>query len=474
MPNTSARNSNKFVRRVNVLFADKGMFISRLDRPWIDTPFWLQGFFLRTNEELEAIRKYCNSIYIDISRGIEAEFYMEEDLELPTSEFLEKEIVKKKNRFRYKNKLSLKDEIETAKAVLEVATNKFYLVMDNIQNGKTLGMRMIPYFIQPMFESVMRNSEALLLLIRLRDKNNLTYYHGVDACVMALSFGKFMGMPIDEIHKLATGALLLDIGKVNVSESILYKTEPLTDKEYGKVCSHVEHGVKFLRQDENMDEDIINMVLAHHERSDGSGYPNGLKEVRIPAFARIAGVIDCYNAMCSKRPYHQSLTPFDSIQELYKLRKQHFQAELVEKFMHCMGIYPNGSLVEFKTGEVGVVLAQNYDKRNQPQIMLLLTSDKQANKNFKIIDMRKQPVTDSGKLLVIVKILKQNDFNIDLTTIYQKLKIVLPDKDFQKINVVSSVTDKTVLMLERNWSGFLASIKNLFVKKTNDLNKTSN
>ena len=77
MPNTSARNSIKFERRVNVLFVEKGMFICRLDRPWIDTPFWLQGFFLRTDEELDALRKYCNSFYIDISRVIEEEYYME-------------------------------------------------------------------------------------------------------------------------------------------------------------------------------------------------------------------------------------------------------------------------------------------------------------------------------------------------------------------------------------------------------------
>ncbi|RDH84816.1 MAG: hypothetical protein DIZ80_04955 [endosymbiont of Galathealinum brachiosum] len=448
MPNNSARNIRKYERRVNVLFVKKEMFINRLDRPWIDTPFWLQGFFLRTDEELDALRKYCNSVYIDISRGIEAEFYMEEDLELPTSDFLEKEIVKKKRKIRYKKKLSLKEEIDTAKEVLEEATNKYYLVMDNIKHGKILGLKLVPYFIQPLVESVMRNPDALLLLIRLRSQNNLNYYHGIDACVLALSFGRFMGMPIEEINRLATGALLMDVGKVNVSEAVLNKTETLTDQEFGEVYSHVEHGVQFLRQDKNIHEDVINMVLAHHERSDGSGYPNGLKEYRIPAYARIAGVIDCYNAMCSQRPYNQSLTPFDAIQELYKLRKQHFQAELIDKFMHCMGIYPNGSLVEFKTGEVGVVLAQNYTNRSKPQIMLLLNSDKQARVDFKIIDMRKLPKSDNDKTLVIVRSLKQNDFNIDLTTIYQKLKLVLPELDFQKTNPVGKTMDRVLLFIK--------------------------
>ena len=378
---------------------------------------------------------------------------------MPTSAFLEKEIIKKKRRRLYKNKYSLKDEIQTAQSVLEEATNKFDLVMHDIKQGKIITMKIIPYFIQPMVDSVMRNCDALLLLIRLRSKNNLTHYHAIDACVIALSFGRFMGMPIDDLNKLATGALLLDIGKVNVAESILNKTEPLTNKEYGAVCSHVEHGVKFLRQDENIHEDIINMVLAHHERSDGSGYPNGLKEYRIPAYARIAGVIDCYNAMCSQRPYNQTLTPFNAVQELYKLREQYFQAELVDKFMHCMGVYPNGSLVEFKSGEVGIVLTQNFSNRNQPQIMFLLNSSKQVIRDFKVIDMRKEPVSDSGNLLVIIRSLNETDINIDLSIVYEKLKIVLLEVELPVTEDKGVLLDRIKVFIEDVWDEFLHAIR---------------
>lgn len=302
-----------------------------------------------------------------------------------------------------------------------------------------------------MLESVMRNSDALLLLTRLRNKNNHSYYHGIDACVMALTFGRFMGMPVDELNRLAIGALLLDIGKINVSEVILNKTESLTDLEYGEACSHVEHGVKYLRQGEGLHEDIINMVLAHHERSDGSGYPNGLIEHRIPAFARIAGIIDCYNAMCGLRPYHQSLTPFASMQELYNLRKQHFQSELVEKFMQCIGVYPNGSLLEFKSGEVAIVLAQNLANHSKPKIMLLLDALKRPYVDFKVIDMSKRPIGDNGKPMVIHRDLKQNDFNIDLSIIYNKLKIALNKADRSELESYNAATSRLVYLFGNLW-----------------------
>ena len=462
MPNETSRNLIKFERRVNVLFVEKDMFVCRLDRPWIDTPLWLQGFYLRTDEEIEALRKYCNSVYIDISRGIEAEYYMEEDLELPTSTFLEKAILKKKYRKRYKNKLSLKEEIVTAQEVLEEATVKFDLVMRDIELDKMLTLKIIPHFIQPMVESVMRNSDALLLLMQIRNKNNLKHYHAIDSCVMALAFGRFMGMTIDEINKLATGALLFDIGKVKIEESILNKTQPLTNKEYGIVCSHVEYAIKFLKQDETVDEDVINMVLAHHERSDGSGYPNGLKECRIPVYARVAGVIDCYNAMCSPRSYNQTLTPFDAMQELYKFRKKYFQAEIVDKFMDCMGVYPNGSLIEFKSGEVGLVLVQNYSNRSKPQVMILLNSSKIALKTFEVIDMSKPAVSKAGKPFVIIRALNKDDFDVDMSMIYDKLKIVVCNLAIPVFNDIESITDKIFFMFESMLMGVMLNIKKIF------------
>ena len=307
MSDIAISKKNRHERRVRALFIKKGMFVTRLDRPWLDTPFWLQGFLLNSDLELTTLRKYCNSAYIDISRGIEAEYYMEENLLLRTNRFLEKRFVKKKHRIRYPNRVTLKDELPTAQQALETGTKKFDLVMDNIKHGKKLGLKLLPSLIQPLADSIIRNADALLLLSRLRDKENLTYFHAIDSCVQALAFGRFMGLPLHELNHLATGALLLDIGKVNISDNILDKVDQLTDEEYGLICTHVDHGVNFLKQDEDLHEDVINMVLAHHERADGSGYPNGLKKTRIPAYARMAAVIDCYNAMSSLRPFRNAL-----------------------------------------------------------------------------------------------------------------------------------------------------------------------
>lgn len=451
----------QYERRVRVLFIDKGMFISRLDRPWLDTPFWLQGFLLKTDEELHTLRKYCNSAYIDISRGIEAEFYMEENLQLPTCQFLEKQIVKKRHLTRYQNIVSLKAELPIAQQILETATRKFDLVMDNINSGNRLGLKLLPAIVQTMIDSIIRNPDALPLLCRLRNKKNLSYYHAIDACVLALVFARYMGLPLSELSRMASGALLMDIGKVKVPDKILNKAGALTDEEYGKACTHVDHGVKFLKQDEELHQDIINMVLAHHERADGSGYPNGLKLERIPAFAKVAALIDCYNAMSTTRPFQSALTPYKALQQIYNWRDKFFQTELTEKFLHCMGIYPNGSLVELNTGEVAVVLSQNHSNRLKPNIMPLLDRKKTPYRELKLINLSNQGINKNEKPLGIIRDLEQTAYNIDLSVVYNKLKNVVPDLEPEQIDSIIFLSDKIFLYLGEFWQKILSKIKRL-------------
>lgn len=446
-----------YERRVSMLFVKKGMFIVRLDRPWLDTPFWLQGFSLQTDMELDALKKYCRSVYIDISRGIEAEYYMEEDLQLPTTEALEKQISKKRLRFSYKNKISLKDELIEARNVLEASSRDYVRVLVGLNTGNNLDISEIYQLIEPMMESVLRNSDALLLLTRLKNDSYSIHDRAIFTCVLALCFGRYLSLQRDDLLNMAAGALLLDIGKINVAKEILNKTETLTDDEYAQACTHVEHGLIILKKDENIHEDIFNMVRAHHERKDGSGYPNGLKTV-IPAFARVAGVIDCYSAMCSHSPYSESYTPYAALQEIYNQRDKFFQPELVEKILSCLGVYPDGSLVEFKTGEVGVVLAQNYTSRIKPVVFLLLNENKKPYKEFKIIDMEKQKKSSAAPL-VILKDLKRNAYDIDLQLIYKKLEIVLQELDVPVTNPSINFLDKLVNIIERIKESVIRKIK---------------
>lgn len=438
----SRRNYNE--RKVRTLFVTKEMFIIRLDRPWLDTPFWLQGFLLKTDEELKALNKYCDYVYIDINRGVEAEFYMEEDLQLPSNDYLEEYLRKKKKRkkIKYRTKTCLKDELIASKDILEKATIKYVLMMQSVRKGEELNMSAVQELIEPMLESIVRNPEALILLSRLRRKKEYTFSHSIDACALSILFGRHMGLPIKNLRTLAAGVLLFDIGKLKIEDSILNKSDQLSDEEFRKVNRHVDYGIDILNKAEGVDPDVFNIVLTHHERFDGSGYPNGLSGTDIPVYGRMAAIIDCYDAMTSFRPFSSSDDPYKALQQIYGWRNTLFQSELVEQFLQCMGVYPNGSLVELNSGEVAVVIAQNEDQKLKPKIIPVINESKQACKDIDVIDLSRDKMTRSGRVLTIIKDVNADDLGINTEMIYEKISLVIPKENVPGMSFAEKINNK--------------------------------
>jgi len=152
------------------------------------------------------------------------------------------------------------------------------------------------------------------------------------------------------------------------------------------------------------------IVRGHHERLDGSGYPDGLAGTAIPLAGRMAAIVDTYHAMCSSRPHAVALSRHQALRRIYGARDTEFQGELVEQFQACLGVYPTGSLVELNTGEVAIVMVQNQARRLQPRVALLTRTDKTHLDDFTIVDLMRQ--TD-GVRREILRTLAAGSFGID-------------------------------------------------------------
>jgi HD-GYP domain-containing protein (c-di-GMP phosphodiesterase class II) len=149
----------------------------------------------------------------------------------------------------------------------------------------------------------------------------------------------------------------------------------------------VDHSVAIMRNTPGVTDRLLSMASSHHERFDGSGYPDGLKGNEIPTFAKIAGMVDCYDALISHRPYAVQLTPYLALREIYKWRGNLFQPEVVEQFMQVVGAFPTGTVVELNTGAVGVVISQNESRRLRPRLMLILDEKKHRLDRFETVDL---------------------------------------------------------------------------------------
>ena len=405
-------------RKVNVAYLKKGMYVSNLDRPWIDTPFLLEGFMIKSEEDLSALSQYCTYVYIDTDRGIGSSVYIEEAPRLKTNLYLERFLQDNKKKVEYKNTSPTKEEIPAAQTALESASNQVAHIMEDVKEGKNLNIEAVRGVVEPILDSIIRNSEAYMWLSMMQKKSSYTYSHSVDNCALAIAFGRFMGLPKKDLRTLAIGLLMMDMGNVNVPEGILNKKGRLTEAEYRVVKKHVGHSVVILKKTKGMNEDIINIALTHHERFDGSGYPNALQGTQIPVYGRMAAIIDCYDAMTSTRPFSAAKSPYSALQNIYNWRGSAFQPELVEQFLQCMGVYPTGSLVEMTNGSVAIVLEQNLTQRMRPKVMLILDEEKQHLMEYKTVNLATTFEDASRMPMNIYRGLDPGVYGIDPTEYY--------------------------------------------------------
>lgn len=402
-------------RKVSISFLKIGMYVSKLDRPWLEAPFLMQGFYIMNDEDIEQLVECCEYVFIDTSQGVDADEYLDDVKALPTNKYLEDFLDSENRIFAMEDTKSTLQELPVAKVALEEATELVATIMeDGVANDK-LNVAAVKSAVEPILDSMIRNSDAFMWLTKMRQHDVYSYDHAIENCALGIAFGRHMGLQKEGLSALAMGLLLMDVGKAKLSKELLHKKEALSPEEYDEMKKHVDYSVDILRSTEGIDEDVITVALTHHERYDGSGYPNGLTGVQIPVYGRMAAIIDCYDAMITTTEYRQGMPEHAALQKIYDARDQFFQQELVEQFLQCMGVYPTGSLVELSTGEVGVIMSQNMKQRLKPRVMLLLDDQKHQCKNRRIIDLSLQSEDANGMPLHISKGLDRGTYDVDVS-----------------------------------------------------------
>ena len=396
-----------------------GMYVARLDRPWLGTSFPLEGFKVRSEDDVAKIQRLCHFIYVDVTRGIapEARFVEFEPSELMQRARGHDAIADlQKTRWEVSNSFGTElPQAEKAHATLELGIEE---VMRDLHNGRDLDLQKLQDGVEAMVDSITRNPAAFIWLKAIKRMDNYAYQHALGCSVWAASFGRHLGMNREELGELALSGLLFDVGKTRVASDLLAKTTKFDEFDHQRMRAHVQHSIDILKKTPDLPPQILEAVATHHERHDGSGYPDGLRGSEIPIFGRIIGLIDSYDAMTNIRPYADSRSPHGAVMELYQARDVLFQTELVEQFIQTCGIYPTGSLVELSDGRVGVVTAVHSLKRLRPSVMLLLDADKKPLPEFRSIDLSWVREDPDGQSLNVKRGLPQGAFGIDTAALF--------------------------------------------------------
>ena len=384
--------------KISIDRLEVGMYVSHLDRPWIDTSYLMEGILIKTDEDISKLKKQCSYVLVDIEQGISpnARYWAsgnenEMTLNDNDSSIINNSSVNYFEHYRqcvYETTTELEEELKVAKVAFNDIEEKTRNVFDDLKNNKKLDIISLRSGVKSTINSIIRNPSAMTLLVQLKKSDDYSYSRALGTSVWCAQFGRHLGLSKEDITLLSLGGLLLDVGKLKLPDHLINNSSKYSKKDLDATKFHVSLGMKMLKGSANIERSLLEMVATHHERADGSGYQLGITNDKIPLFGRIAGIVDSYDAMTSKRIHTNGLfTPHEAMNELYKMRGIQFQAELVEQFIQTVGLYPTGSLVELNTGEVGVITEINDLKRLHPTIMLLLEANKQPYDEFAIVNL---------------------------------------------------------------------------------------
>lgn len=505
-----------------------GMFIAELDRPWLDSPFLLQGFLLENDEQMNTLKQLCEFVIVDRTKSVgdqfgerakvdvsikrtgftsykptittkshkssqstnpkivvkststnqqksikNASFYeimsaikngdvvesddgvvfnikeMTEPQAANTEENAPKEnisekdgvltflsnLFKKKEKFKdtitaQKSKLEnnqdhvnnpdVHDEVPSVEEEMAIIYPTFSKLQhsikhlfESIANQQNLDLTSVSEVLDNMVDSISRTPDALMWLARLKSAYDGAYNHAINVSINCMAFASFIAMPKPQIKDVGLGGLLQSIGKTVIPKHILEKNSTLTDAEYAIVKTHVVEGLKLLKVNPDIPTMTLEMVAQHHERFNGTGYPEGLMDPDITLHGQIGGLFDTYCALTSNRTHANSINNMTALDEMRLMRGIEFSSELIDQLIQFLGIYPVSSIVELNTGEVAIVIQQNQVRRLLPRVMIVLASDKTRNKFPTTLDLLNAPQTPNGEPYRIIKSLTPNSYGLN-------------------------------------------------------------
>jgi len=403
-----------------------GMYVSELDLPWIESPFLFQGFSLKDDELIQQVQATCKYVYVDTEK---TPFEVKPRLATIAAS-AQKPVQKKKPK---PTKIDFTDTVTLKKAKFDISAftenliharktrdkTRSYIdtMLDEAKMGRVVDTQKAKELVAELASNIATSVDASMWLTQLKNRDEYTAIHSLNVCVLSLTFGRALKLPEDELNELGLGALLHDIGKMRVPLKVLNKPGKLTDDEFEIMKSHPGMGYELVRKDKNLSQEVLNIVRSHHERINGQGYPDKLTEQGISYLTKIVTITDVYDAITSDRVYHDGMTPHDAMQRLYEWMPNNFDKDLVQIFIRTLGIYPIGSVVELKTGHIGLVVKLNEAHRMKPVIMLIMNRDREFYPRRKLVNLASSIWEKRSGRPEIKRILDPKEFNIDIKKI---------------------------------------------------------
>lgn len=367
------------------------------------------GRTLKTTHEIEAIKNLgIKTVYINTMQGVDVvPAPPKDDFIISPVEFEVPDSEEKRSEDKYF------ENIEKANFIRNDAITKTKEVLMNIRKTGDIPVKEFYKTSEGIVSDILKNPDALISITQLKGYDEYTYTHSVNVCILITTLAKSMGYSDDQLLEIGFGGLLHDIGKMCIPEKILNKPGKLTESEFATMKRHSLLGFQLIRDKKEISDLSRKIIVQHHERMDGSGYPFALKGPRIHEISSLASVADVYDALTSDRVYKQGWPPQKALALIFRGRNKDYPERIVDLFTKHVGIYPVGSFVELASGAKAVVVYVDNDHVLNPKIKILIDNDGNMLKHPILIDVHLKKRNGEGDVYAIKTSLDPRPFGIN-------------------------------------------------------------
>jgi HD-GYP domain-containing protein (c-di-GMP phosphodiesterase class II) len=383
------------LKKINVQQIQLGMHLKEFCGSWMEHPFWRTGFVLTDPKDIVSILgSSIKEVWIDCSKGVDVAVgesaVSEAESDAQVEAALEQVVLERRNVAPR----TTAEEIENAAKICLQSKRAVISMFEEARMGKAVDTGGAQKLVEEITDSVARNPGALISLARLKTADDYTYMHSVAVCAMMVALAKQLKLDEQQTRLAGLAGLMHDLGKAMMPMEILNKPGKLTTAEFEIVKQHPREGHRLLLTGENVDPAVLDVCLHHHEKTDGSGYPMGLKEAQISLFAKMGAVCDVYDAITSNRPYKVGWDPAESLRRMAEWAKGHFDIQVFQAFVKSLGIYPIGSLVQLSSGRLGVVVEQTGKSLTTPTVKVFFSTKSNMRIIPELVDLARAGNTE--------------------------------------------------------------------------------